>query len=102
MRTVHATRYVTPLREGGSLPRWRGDGRELYCISADRNMMAAEINGDGKSFTPGVPKPLFDVLAPDFFDVNKDGRFLLQVPVGQGATNVPLTVVTNWQAGLKK
>jgi len=34
--------------------------------------------------------------------VSKDGRFLIQVPVDQASANVPLTVVTNWQAGLKK
>ena len=58
--------------------------------------------GDGKSFQASVPKPLFEVAAVGQFDVSKDGRFLIQVPVEQAAANVPLTVVLNWQAGLKK
>jgi hypothetical protein len=81
---------------------WSRDGRELYFIGADRKLMAVEVKGSGKSFEAGVPKQLFEVAAQDRFDVSKDGRFLIQVPVGQGATRVPLTVVINWQAGLKK
>ena len=87
---------------GGSVPVWSRDGRELYFIGADRKLMAVEVKGDGKSFQASVPKALFEVAAASQFDVNKDGRFLIQVPVEQARTNVPLTVVVNWQAGLKK
>jgi hypothetical protein len=38
---------------------------------------------------------LFEVAAAVQFDVSKDGRFLIQVPVEQGAMNVPLTLVMN-------
>ena len=64
--------------------------------------MAVEVKGDGKGFQASVPQPLFEVSAVGQFDVGKDGRFLIQVPVEGAATNVPLTVVVNWQAGLKK
>jgi len=36
-----------------------------------------------------------------WFDVTKDGRFLIPVQVEQAA-KAPITVVINWQAGLKK
>jgi hypothetical protein len=39
--------------------------------------------------------------ANDSYDVSADGRFLIASPVEQSAT-VPMTVVLNWQAGLKK
>jgi Tol biopolymer transport system component len=87
---------------GGQFPVWSRDGRELYFIEADRKLMAVEVKGDGRSFQASVPKPLFEVAALAAFDVSKDGRFLIQVPVEQGPSNVPLTVVENWQAGLKK
>jgi Tol biopolymer transport system component len=87
---------------GADHPVWSREGRELYFIGADRKLMAVEVKGDGKSFQASVPKPLFQVAALAQFDVSKDGRFLIQVPVRQAATNVPLTVVVNWQAGLKK
>ena len=86
---------------GGDFPVWSRDGRELYFIGADRKLMAVEVKGDGKSFAASLPKPLFEVADQWPFDVSKDGRFLIQVPVEQGSAKV-LTVVTNWQAGLKK
>ena len=74
----------------------------MYFIDADRKLMAVEVKGSGKNFRAGVPKPLFEVAALGQFDVSKDGRFLIQVPVEQSSVSVPLTVVMNWQAGLKK
>ena len=87
---------------GGNFPVWSRDGRELYFLSADRKMMAVEVKGSGKSLQAGVPKALFEVAAPGQFDVSKDGRFLIQVPMDRGSERATLTVVTNWQAGLKK
>jgi serine/threonine protein kinase/Tol biopolymer transport system component len=88
--------------KGGDFPVWSRDGRELYFIGADRKLMAVEVKGNGKRFQPGVAKPLFEVAAHRQFDVSKDGRFLIQVPIEQSSASVPLTIVTNWQAGLKK
>ncbi len=87
---------------GGEWPVWSRDGRELYFIGADRKLMAVEVKGTAKSLQAGVPKPLFEVPVSAQFDVAKDGRFLMQAPTGQSAANPPLTVITNWQAGLKK
>jgi len=91
--------------DGGRIPVWSRDGRELYFISADNKMMAVKINTAGGKFQASVPQPLFDVriaagLSPNF-DVSKDGRFLIPTAVGE-ASNVPMTVVLNWQTGLKK
>ncbi|MGA2716543.1 MAG: hypothetical protein ABSG41_25900, partial [Bryobacteraceae bacterium] len=44
----------------------------------------------------------FDPRGTSARDVSKDGRFLIHVPQDQAATNVPLTVVVNWQSALKK
>ena len=88
----------------GRIPVWSRDGRELYFISADNKMMAVKINTAGGKFQPSVPQALFDAQpgsANPNFDVSKDGRFLIPTAAGE-ATNVPMTVVLNWQAGLKK
>jgi Tol biopolymer transport system component len=66
---------------GGRTPLWRADGREIYYIGPDGNVMAIEL--DAKTKAPaGTPKPLFKV--PDgvlFWDVSPDGtRFLMPVP----------------------
>ena len=87
---------------GGIEPVWSRDGRELYFISTDRKMMTVEIKASGSKFDAGVPKALFEVRVAGHFDVGKDGRFLIRVPQEQAATNVPITVVVNWQAALKK
>lgn len=87
---------------GGNYPVWRRDGTELYFVAADRKMMAVEVRTTAGGLQAGVPKPLFEVAAQTQFDVSKDGRFLIQVPVASESSSVPLTVVTNWQAGLKK
>jgi eukaryotic-like serine/threonine-protein kinase len=90
--------------DGGLFPVWSRDGRELYFVGLNNKMMAVEIK-PGAQFQAGVPKPLFDVRMGTSgnrsYDVSADGRFLIATPVEQSAT-VPMTVVLNWQAGLKK
>jgi Tol biopolymer transport system component len=88
---------------GGTAPVWSKDGRELYFIGADEKMMSVDIKA-GAKFEAGIPKTLFNIrLAPGdpTFDVSKDGRFLIPARVDQPST-VPITVMVNWQAGLKK
>ncbi|MGH9367295.1 MAG: TolB family protein, partial [Thermoanaerobaculia bacterium] len=97
---------------GGSQPRWRQDGGELFYIAADKNLMAVEVQGSGAAFTAGEPRPLFEThlrrsgsLALDLafnYDVAADGqRFLMNVDL-TGATSPPIALVVNWTAGLKK
>ncbi len=90
---------------GGSFPVWGRDGKELYYIAADGKMMAVDVKS-GPKFDPGVPRSLFDVRTDltvfgDGYDVGNDGRFLIPVSVEQSGTT-PITVVLNWQGGLKK
>ena len=90
---------------GGERSVWSRDGKELYFVSPDGKMMAAEVKS-GSKFETGVPKSLFNVRLPrdidSWFDVSKDGRFLIPVQVEQPAKAPTITVVVNWQAGLKK
>ena len=46
---------------GGSYPRWRRDGQELFYVAPDNRMMAVPIQGaaDGRTLTPGAPVALF-------------------------------------------
>jgi Tol biopolymer transport system component len=89
--------------DGGRYPVWSRDGRELYFIEANSKMMAVEVKL-GPQFEASVPKPLFDVrlgINRPSYDVSADGRFLIATRVEQSVT-VPMTVVLNWQAALKK
>jgi serine/threonine protein kinase/Tol biopolymer transport system component len=98
---------------GGEQSRWRADGRELYFVRADGAMMAAPVKavpGPNPVFEPGTPRPLFHthlvqtVRSGNFeYDVTPDGkRFLLDSTVEGSTSALPLTVVVNWAAGLKR
>jgi hypothetical protein len=89
---------------GGVYPVWSKDGKELFFLDRAAKVMVVEVRGAGAKFEAGVPKPLFDTRFPGnnpWFDVSKDGRFLIPTPVGESA-NQPMMVVVNWTAGLKK
>jgi hypothetical protein len=93
---------------GGDQPRWRRDGKELFYVSADQKLMAVPVK-TGAVFEIGSPQPLFEIqpvyppLTGRFaYQPTADGqRFLVTAPVS-GAATPPITVVLNWQAGLKK
>jgi len=87
---------------GGDWPVWSRDGRELYFLSDDSQMMAVEVKASGNKFEVGAPKALFPVAERDQFDVGKDGRFLIRVPQAQTAGSVSVNLVVNWQSALKK
>jgi len=85
---------------GGTEPRWRHDGKELYYY-AGKGLMAVEVKTDGASFEAGIPKPLFDVRVPasgrNHFLVSRDGqRFLVIEPVEETG-NAPMQVLVNWR-----
>lgn len=88
---------------GGRLPIWSRDGKELFFIAGDRKLMAVAVQS-GPRFQAAAPKPLFETRLPGDitrFDVGKDGRFLIPTqtaPAGGAVVNL----VVNWTAGLKK
>jgi Tol biopolymer transport system component len=94
---------------GGSEPRWRRDGKELFYLAPDGKLMAVEVK-TGASFEAGAAAPLFQirrrqpVSSVDLFsyDVSADGqRFLVNTDTA-GTTSTPLTAIVNWTAGLPK
>jgi serine/threonine protein kinase/Tol biopolymer transport system component len=93
-------------RGGGSEPRWRGDGKEIFYIAPSGILTAVPVNGEG-IFATGTPTPLFQVhgRAPissmDVFtyDVAKDGnRFLVNRYVKPEHVP-PLTILLNAPVG---
>src|ERR1019366_7985048 len=91
---------------GGSYPRWRRDGKELFYISSDQKLMAVEVS-TMPTFKAGLPKALFGTrMRPGNqthrWDVSADGkRFLIDTIQAEDA-EAPITVVTNWTSGLHK
>jgi len=87
-------------RGGGTEPRWRGDGKEIFYISPSGMLMSVTVGGDA-GFSTGTPAPLFQIhgRAPisstDAFtyDVTKDGkRFLVNRYVSPEHV-APLTIL---------
>jgi Tol biopolymer transport system component len=93
--------------EGGTDPKWRRDGRELYFLALDGKMMSVSISGP--DFQAGRPGELFQTSLPvnraqpvrdRRYDVSPDGRFLIITPVDT-TTTVPAAVIVNWTSALQ-
>ena len=49
---------------GGMMPRWRGDGKEIFYLSLEGKMMAARVSSDGAAFRSSTPQFLFNASPP--------------------------------------
>jgi eukaryotic-like serine/threonine-protein kinase len=91
---------------GGCAPRWRRDGKEIFYLSPDNKLMAAEVKANESSFEIGAVQPLFETrpyrtVINGSFDVSADGqRFVIAYEAGQ--PTAAITLVVNWTADLKK
>ena len=83
---------------GGVFPRWAPDGHELYFLSIDRLLMAAQIRPT-KPLQVGSPTRLFNTsidLGANRYAPSRDGkRFLLSVGVAE-RSGAQIVVVLNW------
>jgi eukaryotic-like serine/threonine-protein kinase len=91
---------------GGIFPRWGPDGKELYYIGLNGQMMAAPISVTGAKLEPGTPVVLFQTRivgggvdrGPRQYDV-ADGRFLINTVLDDLAS--PITLLQNWNPPAK-
>ena len=84
-----------------------GDGKELFYISADQKLMAAEVKA-GDAFEVGASQALFEVRLPlsnllfnKQYVTNDGQRFLVDTSAEAGGPS-PITVVLGWAAELKQ
>jgi Tol biopolymer transport system component len=86
-------------RSGGSMARWRADGKELFFLDGAA-LQAIEVNGDNARFEYGTPHELFNAnlsMSPRYlYDVAPDGKRFLVVTNGTAPSALPITVVLNW------
>lgn len=88
---------------GGNFPVWSHDGRELYYTSPDNKTMIATILQKGPAIEVEIVKALFQ-RSPFMRELEPfpDGaRFLVNRVIEPKETD-PITIVVNWDAGLKK
>jgi serine/threonine protein kinase len=96
--------------QGGSRPRWRKDGKELYYVSADLKLMSVPIKIGSGIVDVGTPRQLLSLPTP--FDIGGreigyqpsiDGKKFLTSIHDTRAGVAPIVVVwTNWMSVLNK
>jgi eukaryotic-like serine/threonine-protein kinase len=109
-REVYVSRFPRPAgrlqvsAKGGRFPLWRGDGKELYYLDPENNVIGAELHTTNDSLGVTRLRTLFQLksLGADWsWDVFPDGkRFLVTIPDSDVAP--PLSLVLNWTVDLKK
>jgi Tol biopolymer transport system component len=89
---------------GGSSARWRGDSREIFYLSPDSTVHAAQMQLAGDHVDVTGVTPLFradlrSIVQGAAYDVAPDGqRFLLNSPAEEQVK--PVVLVQNWPAEL--
>jgi eukaryotic-like serine/threonine-protein kinase len=97
-------------RGGGSEPRWRADGKEIFYIGPKSTITAAPVTAAEETFSSGNPVPLFQtqfraaVSSTDLFsyDVTKDGQHFLVNRYTRPPKVTPVRIILNATAGMPK
>ena len=87
-------------RGGGTEPRWRSDGKEIYYLGPTGVLMKVAVDA-GSTFSSGTPAPLFQVRgrasisSTDIFtdDLTRDGQRFLVHEYVKPEHVMPLTIV---------
>jgi eukaryotic-like serine/threonine-protein kinase len=108
--------YITPFpgggakwevsKDGGSSPKWRGDGKELFYLDNSDSIVAVELAVSSNAIDLGVPHTLFQAVGiqRDYgpYDVTSDGKKFLINSGNIAHGGEPLMLVQDWQAAIKK
>ena len=89
---------------GGQVPHWSKDGKELYYLDGTQSIVAVPVKDLGNTLEFGAGQTLvsqWTVLSIPFYSVFPDGQKLLMERVSQQVSQ-PITVVTNFTAQLRK
>jgi len=90
---------------GGFTPAWRADGKELFYLDMNSQMMAVEVKAIGGRLELGTPRPLFQThgayLGIRPYDVSRGADRFVVTTTGD-VNPSPFTLVVNWIAELNK
>ena len=92
---------------GGMQPAWKPDGSSLFYLAPGGNLMEVSVKEKGPAVEIGIPHQLFQMTAISgepfrrAYTVAPNGQRFLVNALQQGSASEPLTLVTNWTAGLK-
>jgi eukaryotic-like serine/threonine-protein kinase len=113
--TGHSEIYVVPLgggtgkwqisTNGGEQPVWSPLGNEIFFVSPENKLMAAQVTETGNSVVAGKIETLFPVSPNSnisLYDVAPDAKKFLITSISANRKPEPLTVVANWTVLLPK
>ncbi len=93
---------------GGTEPKWRGDGRELFYVTADGRLMAVSVT-PGATLEFAVPEELFRIRivrqvlgVSGSYASTQDGQRFLVNTLTEESNSVPTKIVLNWPAALRR
>ena len=89
---------------GGTLPRWSRDGKELYYLDPIFSLFAVPVRVAGSALQLGTPQTLLSnwtVPSVPLYDISADAKKILLDRVPQQVSQ-SVSLVTNFTAGLKK
>ena len=90
--------------QGGTQPLWRHDGKEIFYITLDNKLIAADVKEIGTGLEIGAPHMLFQTqisaLSTYRYDVAPDGKKFIVALSPEQVANQPITLVVNWAAEL--
>ncbi len=79
--------------EGGTIPRWRRDGRELFFVGPQNRLMVISVSAAGSTVTLGTPATLFTMPSTNF-SLSPDGQRIL---ISKATAEMgPVTLLLNW------
>jgi len=84
---------------GGTEPRWRGDGKEIFFVNGN-TLLSASVDASATGLQIGVPKPLFQFrntgIPRSNYGLRPDGQQFLFNVRAEERSSAPITVVMNW------
>ena len=87
---------------GGEFPRWGSEGKELFYAGGGK-LMSVSVQASTGNVSAGRPVELFPVaLSSGGWGDTRDGQRFLTLDTPKAQETQPMTVIFNWQEGLKK
>ncbi len=89
---------------GGQVPHWSSDGKELYDFDLNQSVVAVPVKETGGALQFGATQTIvsqWTILTIPFYSVSPDSKRFLMERVAQ-SVNQPVTLITNFTAGLKQ
>jgi hypothetical protein len=89
---------ITPA--GGTMPRWRADGREILFVTEDLSLCAVPVDGRGGKLEVGEPEKLFptnmSITRTHQFAINGDASRFYMFGSMSGDIRTQIRVLANW------